>query len=333
MKNKHIVLCLALAFQLALSAQNVDSLWHVGQNRIVALEQQNDSIQTELSDLHQQITDLEALVSGISNNYSQTEKRIAWLEQQNKALTNKLDLSDKRVSDSLSILKNQITSNTGNINLLGDRIDEQYDGLNNQLNQTETAVQTNEDKRYKSVIWGVVIAAFIIVLLVILFLILRQRINKKGDDIEQLRNRANDLNNQIVERMDKELGELTKIVSQTASSTASTDVDPDHSLVKALADRITFMEMTLYRMDPSIKGHKHLTKSIKQMKDNLLANGYELIDMLGKDYIEGMKVTASFVADDNLAEGKQIITGITKPQINYKGKMIQAAQITVSQNI
>lgn len=312
--------------------QTLDSLTIVN-NHLIALEQQNDSIQTELSDLHQQITDLEALVSGISNNYSQTEKRIAWLEQQNKALTNKLDLSDKRVSDSLSILKNQITSNTGNINLLGDRIDEQYDGLNNQLNQTETAVQTNEDKRYKSVIWGVVIAAFIIVLLVILFLILRQRINKKGDDIEQLRNRANDLNNQIVERMDKELGELTKIVSQTASYTASTDVDPDHSLVKALADRITFMEMTLYRMDPSIKGHKHLTKSIKQMKDNLLANGYELIDMLGKDYIEGMKVTASFVADDNLAEGKQIITGITKPQINYKGKMIQAAQITVSQNI
>ena len=69
------------------------------------------------------------------------------------------------------------------------------------------------------------------------------------------------------------------------------------------------------------------------MKDNLLANGYELIDMLGKDYVEGMKVTASFVVDDTLEDGKQIITGIQKPQINYKGKMIQAAQITVSQNI
>lgn len=69
------------------------------------------------------------------------------------------------------------------------------------------------------------------------------------------------------------------------------------------------------------------------MKDNLLANGYELVDMLGKDYVEGMKLNASFVSDDNIEEGKQIITGIVKPQINYKGKMIQAAQITVSQNI
>ena len=31
--------------------------------------------------------------------------------------------------------------------------------------------------------------------------------------------------------------------------------------------------------------------------------------------------------------GEQIITGIIKPQVNYNGKMIQAAQITVSQNI
>ena len=93
------------------------------------------------------------------------------------------------------------------------------------------------------------------------------------------------------------------------------------------------MEMTLYKMDRSVRGHKQLSKSIKQMKDNLLANGYELVDMLGKDYHEGMKVTANFVEDEDLPEGKQIITGIIKPQINYKGKMIQSAQITVSQNI
>lgn len=69
------------------------------------------------------------------------------------------------------------------------------------------------------------------------------------------------------------------------------------------------------------------------MKDNLSANGYEIVDMLGKPYNQGMKVTANFIEDENLEQGQQIITGIIKPQINYKGKMIQAAQITVSQNI
>ena len=68
------------------------------------------------------------------------------------------------------------------------------------------------------------------------------------------------------------------------------------------------------------------------MKDNLLANGYEIVDMLGKPYDDGMKVTANFIEDEDLEEGQKIITAVIKPQINYKGKMIQAANITVSQN-
>ena len=104
-------------------------------------------------------------------------------------------------------------------------------------------------------------------------------------------------------------------------------------LIKTLADRITFMEMTLFKMDPKVRGYKQLSKSISQMKDNLLANGYELVDMLGKPYNDGMKVTANFIEDEDLEQGTQIITGIIKPQINFNGKMIQSAQITVSQNI
>ena len=73
--------------------------------------------------------------------------------------------------------------------------------------------------------------------------------------------------------------------------------------------------------------------SIIKMKDNLIASGYELVDMLGKTYSDGMKVTANFVEDEELKEGEQIITSIIKPQINYRGVMIQSAQITVSQNL
>ncbi len=55
--------------------------------------------------------------------------------------------------------------------------------------------------------------------------------------------------------------------------------------------------------------------------------------MLGKAYSEGMKASVNFETDESLKEGEQKITGIIKPQINYKGKMIQTAQITVSQNL
>jgi len=43
-----------------------------------------------------------------------------------------------------------------------------------------------------------------------------------------------------------------------------------------------------------------------------------------------MKVSANFRPDENLKQGEQVITRIIKPQVNFKGVMIQAAQVEVS---
>ena len=182
---------------------------------------------------------------------------------------------------------------------------------------------------------GAIITLLLALSCLIVFLLLRSRILKGSADVEALRKKAEELNEQIVEKMASEMTEIKNISEalSTQSSKSSKTIEPDHSLIKTLADRITFMEMTLYKMDSSIRGHKQLSKSIIQMKDNLKVNGYELVDMLGKDYNDGMKVTATFIEDENIPEGKQIISGIIKPQINYNGIMIQSAQITVSQNI
>lgn len=268
--------------------------------------------------------------------------RINTLEHQNIVLQQQLTKLEQRTQE----LSTLMASNNEKVNLLGMAIEQKVGGLREQMDSidesyglrmtnTETVLQATDTRQHKSVLWGIVTASVLCLLLVSAYFILRKRIAKKGDDIEMLRARADDLNRQMIERMDKELAELQKIASATSvpTTTGGNGADPDHSLVKALADRITFMEMTLYRMDPSVKGHKQLTKSIKNMKDNLLANGYELVEMLGKDYVEGMKVSPSFNDDDSVDAGKRIITGITKPQINYKGQMIQTAQITVSQNI
>lgn len=293
MRNKVYLVIALIALSTSTFAQTADSV------RLNELQKQNIYLQEQLTKLEQRTHELTIQVASNSEKVAQlnntTEQKVGKLHEQIVA------------------------------------VDDHYGLL---MDSTGAALRNTDTRQHKSVVWGIVIAVAICLLLFATFLILRKRISKKGDDIELLRARADDLNRQMVERMDKEIGELQKISEGLNNpQTTQTTSEPDHSLVKALADRITFMEMTLYRMDSSIKGHRHLTKSIKQMKDNLLANGYELVDMLGKDYVEGMKVTASFVVDDTLEDGKQIITGIQKPQINYKGKMIQAAQITVSQNI
>lgn len=131
------------------------------------------------------------------------------------------------------------------------------------------------------------------------------------------------LDNQMLALMERKVNANPVIAS----------ADTDHSLALKVADEIVRIELNLSRMDASVKGYKQLTKAVERIKNNFQANGYEIIDMLGKPYNEGMKVIANFVPDETLKEGEQIITGVTKPQINFNGKMIQAAQITVSQNI
>lgn len=132
------------------------------------------------------------------------------------------------------------------------------------------------------------------------------------------------LDDKLLELFDKQMSNSHKFVSNDK---------PDHSLALKVADEVARIELNMSRMDSSIRGYKQLAKAVSRIKDNFNANGYEIVDMLGKPYNEGMKVIAEFVLDEDLEEGQQIITGITKPQVNYNGQMIQAARITVSQNI
>ena len=105
---------------------------------------------------------------------------------------------------------------------------------------------------------------------------------------------------------------------------------PDHSLALKLADEITVIERNLACMD-EVRGKKQLARSMERLRDNLSAHSYSMPVLLGKTYDEGMKVIiVNSYADERLKPGEEIISKIIKPQVNYNGKMIQAAQIEVS---
>lgn len=154
------------------------------------------------------------------------------------------------------------------------------------------------------------------------------KVKKAQDEMKKAQEKLEEdsfkLDNKLMELFDRQL---------SSNSHSMNDRKPDHTFTLKVADEIIRIELNMSRMDSSIKGYKQLKKAVERIKDNLKANGYEIVDMLGKSYDDGMKVIANFIPDETLPEGSQIITGIIKPQINYNGQMIQAAQITVSQNI
>lgn len=229
----------------------------------------------------------------------------------------------------------------GNLGILNERIiavekaqSEDRISFKNDIRETNTNIATNLVKMDSRTMWGGILL-FCTILGFSGYLYVKRHkdytsmseVRKAQETLRIAQSKMQEdsvkLDNQMLALMEKQMNATPTVVSTEA----------DHSLALKVADEIVRIELNLSRMDASVKGYKQLAKAVERIKNNFQANGYEIIDMLGKPYNEGMKVVANFVPDETLKEGEQIITGVTKPQINYNGKMIQSAQITVSQNI
>lgn len=218
---------------------------------------------------------------------------------------------------------------------LADKIGADISDANQKIDNNVSTLSESINSRTWLGAFGILIA---IGLLACAYYVLRRRISSGATTIDKIRSAQEGLETaqkamqEESVKLDSKLVELLdKKIETTPTPTANEQAD--HTLALKVADEIVRIETNLSRMDTSVKGYKQLAKAVERIRTNFLANGYEIVDMLGKPYNEGMKVVANFVSDDTLAEGEQKITGIIKPQINYKGKMIQSAQITVSQNL
>lgn len=290
------------------------------------------------------------------NKIQAAEAAVQVIQSENDALKSEIASLNSTISeqsDKIDSLKSELYGVDNSVAVLADSLNINISSTRKQIQTSSDSINQTIAKKSQTGMWIFIALALVVAAIAFVFgkLIAKRgseaaSLSAKADKLDEVVNhlsseavalsaKADKLNEEIVNRLSSEMSEMQAISKRIGSVSTATGAgnDTEQKLIITLADRITFMEMTLYKMDSSVRGHKQLSKSIKQMKDNLLANGYELVDMLGKDYHDGMKVTANFIEDENLPEGKQIITGIIKPQINYQGKMIQSAQITVSQNL
>lgn len=254
------------------------------------------------------------------------------LQQENAAIRG-LYKEQKTFIDSLL---NRQKKQEESLNTLANKIGADLSETNKNLEESKNSLSSSINNRTW---WAVCGTLIVLTLLGVVYFILRKKIRSGSSSIDKIKaaqegletaqkaleEESVKLDNKLVELLDKQVS------AQPQSS--SNDDQPDHSLALKVADEIVRIETNLSRMDESVKGYKQLKKAVERIRTNFLANGYEIVEMLGKSYNEGMKVSVNFETDESLKEGEQIITGIIKPQINYKGKMIQTAQITVSQNL
>ncbi|MFP3834641.1 hypothetical protein [Chryseobacterium sp. SIMBA_028] len=266
----------------------------------------------------------------VSLNQKLNSQRVSIVQQ--KAEIAKLSLKSENQNKQIDSLKAETNQNIENIQKIAN-------DLGTKIQQTETSAKDGISKLDKDVnqnklYWIIATLATLLFGGVIYWLLGKRIANSKTDVETQIKNTKKSLeeesiklDSKLVEMLDTQL-KLKQEEKQMVS--ANSTIEIDHSLALKVADEIVRIHKNLQQMDANTKGLKQLSASVKRIQDNFASNGYELVEMLGKEYNEGMKVIANFIPSEELDKGKQIITRIIKPQVNFKNEMIQSAQIEVS---
>lgn len=283
-----------------LFAQEQNTELQKQQQEIFVLKQKSNNQQ---SVINQQKTELE-------NLSSKTEKQ----KKQIDSLTLRTDENAKNIH---SIAEN-----------LGAKIQQTENASKDSISKLDKDVSTN-------LLYWIIATLVTLILGGVIYWLLGKRIANSKTDVEtQIKNTKTALEEESI-KLDSRLVEVLE--SQLKLKLEEKQIIPlnsnneiDHSLTLKVADEIIRIQKNLQQMDSGTKGLKQLSASVKRIQDNFASNGYELVEMLGKEYNEGMKVIANFIPSEDLEAGKQIITRIIKPQVNYKNEMIQSAQIEVS---
>jgi len=103
----------------------------------------------------------------------------------------------------------------------------------------------------------------------------------------------------------------------------------NHALPLRLGLEIHRMRKRMANIPADTKGLGALENSLRRLEESFNDRGYEIVDLLGKPFTEGMTVHARFAPSDVPDSGEQLITKIIQPQINFEGVLIQPGEVEV----
>jgi chemotaxis regulatin CheY-phosphate phosphatase CheZ len=261
---------------------------------------------------------------------------IQTLQKENSSLKSEIiNLSSKlsNANKSIDSLRNKTEENSSAIsqtaNQLGIQITTTEQTANKRIDEVGQSLSKNS-------LYGIIGVLSAILLSGLLYWLLSKRQKTdKTEVVEQLQKTKSSIEESLVKEFGKQTSliesELELLAQQKTASPVRANAEPDHSLALKVASEINLIERNINLMDKGTKGLKQLERSVGKLKDNLSANGYEMPELLGKQYHQGMKViVTSSIPDENLEKGSEVITKVLIPQVNFNDKMIQTAQIEVS---
>lgn len=315
--------------QVDLQFQEIRRKYEESQNELQVLSSRNNTIQMIINGLSDRSDKLSSQIDSLKN-----------LLQDNRNVFRILNQKLTEQKEELSGLISATRGNSNAVNNLSQKLTEQNEELSGQISETrkntnKSVSELGEELSKNTLYWIIAVLA-VAMLSIIAFVFLRKKVTDNQSSInESLASTRKEIEQEAI-RLDEKLvrvmdTQMKIIQEERKGQPKNQDGEHDHSLALKVADEIVRIEKNISRMDEGTKGLKQLSKAVERIRDNFASNGYEMVEMIGKPFDDGLKCTANFRPDDSLEPGQKIITRIIKPQVNFKGRMIQSAQIEVSQ--
>lgn len=275
--------------------------------------------------LFSQISEQESLNSKVNEIQFQT-KKLQKLLKESKAEISILK-SDMALKDSV------INEYAGKIKLLSDTL-QLFQSRFNSFEQSNS----KEVGEFKSSFSLKIIITF--VLLVIVTIVAGylnfQIIKRQNEDKSHISNLIKNLKidfYQELSQYDVKLLDVIRKQLQIGENAIRTEQLIDHSFHKNSANEIQRIANYVNTLDPKSQEAVALLGSLNRIKNYFNANDYEITDFTGKDFDERipMKVKETFY-EEILPKDTEIISRTLKPQIKYKGQVIQQAEVITKYN-
>lgn len=273
--------------------------------------------------------DLAKELQPLKTNIQTLQKENGILKSEVSNLNTKLSNANKSIDSLRTLTQENSSAISQTANQLGIQITTTEQTANKRIDEVGQSLSTNS-------LYGIIgVLSAILLSGVLYWLLSKRQKTDKTEVVEQLQKTKSSIEESLVKEFGKQTSliesELQLLSQQKIENPKAENIEPDHSLALKVASEINLIERNINLMDKGTKGLKQLERSIGKLKDNLSANGYEMPELLGKQYHQGMKViVTSSIPDENLEKGSEIITKVLIPQVNFNDKMIQSAQIEVS---
>jgi len=208
------------------------------------------------------------------------------------------------------------------------------------LNNLIDEVKIDSNKQIKTLdktitdrtLYWIIAILIIVIMVIVTFFFLKSKVAEQKDSLSSVKGTQEKLENESIQ-LDTKLIQILEQKLETAHQHGQPTLEVDHSLPLTLGNEIHRMRKRLKTMENS-HATKILINRIDKLEEKINDMGYEIVDLEGEIFNEGMNVkVVNRIDSSELKTNEQVISRVIKPHIKFNDEIKQHAEVEVHQGI